>query len=111
MSGARIVVGALDELLAGVGSSTPAGAATVAVFVIAPRPVAVPLMVKVTEPPAGSVVTVLVTEFPATFTVPHTAPPVTAPHTALTPATCAGTVSANCAPLAASGPLFTTLTV
>ena len=72
---------------------------------------AVPLIVKVTDPPAGSVVTVLVTALPATLTVPQAAPPVAAPQTALTPITSAGTVSANCAPLAASGPLFTTLTV
>ncbi len=63
-SGAKIVVLAPDELLPGTGSRTPAGAVTVAVFVTDPRPVAVPLIVKVTDAPAGSVVTVLVTAFP-----------------------------------------------
>ena len=102
---------ALEVLLAATGSNTPAGAAAVAVLVVAPRPEAVPEMVKVTEAPAGRVVMVLVTALPATFTVPQVAPPVAAPHTAPTPVTCAGTVSANVAPLAGSGPLLITLTV
>lgn len=63
-----MVVLALEELLPTAGSRTPPGATTVAVLVIGPRPDAVPLIVKVTEAPAGSVVTVLATAFPATFT-------------------------------------------
>jgi hypothetical protein len=107
-SGARIVVTKLELLSAAFGSKTPDGEVTVAVFVIAPAPVAVPATVNVTEPPAGRVVIVLATLFPAMFTAPQTAPPVGEPQLAVSPLTCEGTASLNAAPLAASGPAFVT---
>ena len=56
------------------------------------------------------VVMVLVTELPATFTAPQTAPPDADPQVAPTPVRAAGTLSENCAPLAALGPMLVTLT-
>src|SRR5258708_6726926 len=98
-----------DELLAGVGSGTPAGEPTVAVWVIEPPPLAVPETVIETEPPAGSVGMVLVTALPATFIAPHAAPPAAPAQIAETPVTLAGTLSENVVPLAASGPALVTV--
>jgi hypothetical protein len=75
------------------GSVVPAGARIFAVFVTMPDCGAVPDSVIVTVPVEGSVVTVLVTLFPTTFTVPQTAPPVALPQLAVTPVTVEGTVS------------------
>ena len=94
-----------------VGSVTPAGAITRAVLVKVPDCGAVPVTVKVTVAPEGSVVMVLVTLLPATLTGPHTAPPVAEPQEAATPVTTPGTLSLNCARLAACGPAFETTIV
>src|SRR5258708_39456087 len=63
-----------------VGSLTPAGVTTRAVFVKVPDCGAMPVMVKGTLPPEGSAGMVLVTALPALLTMPHTAPPVALPH-------------------------------
>ena len=103
-SGARMFVVTLEVLFAAAGSGTPAGDATVAVLVTLPTPLAVPETVIDTEPPAGSVGMVLVTELPETFIAPQAAPPAAPVQLAETPVMPAGTLSANVAPLAASGP-------
>src|SRR5450631_41891 len=94
-----------------VGSTTPAGVTALAVLVNVPDCGATPVTVKVTDPPEGSVVIVLVTELPVTLTAPHAAPPVALPQEAATPVTAAGTLSVNCEALAAWGPVFETTTV
>jgi hypothetical protein len=73
-------------------------------LVIAPTPLAVPETVIETVAPAGSVGIVLVTAFPATFIVPHAAPPEAPVQAAVTPVMAAGTLSEKLAPFAASGP-------
>src|SRR5438270_912713 len=101
------------ELLAGVGSVTPVGGVTLAVLdrVLPLLAVTVPLMVKVTLPPEGSVVMLLLTAEPLTLTVPHTAPPVGLPQLAVMLPMPAGSVSAKLAPSAAAGPPLLTSTL
>jgi hypothetical protein len=103
-SGARIEVLAEALLFPATGSVTPPGAATVAVLVVAPTPLAVPATVIETVPPAGSVGIVLVTPFPATFIAPHAAPPEAPVQSAVTLVMAPGTLSEKVAPFAASGP-------
>src|SRR5690349_4500306 len=107
-SGARSVVVTLDELLATFGSGTPPGGVMVAVLVIGAVPVAVPVMVIESVPPAGSAGNVPVTALPATFSTPQEAPP-PATHEAPTPVTAPGTVSEKVVLFAASGPALVTL--
>ena len=99
--------------MAGVGSVTPAGAVTVAVLdsVLPLLAVTVPLMVKVTLPPAGSVVLLLLTVEPATLTAPQAAPPAGLPQLAVMLPMPAGSVSAKLAPFAADGPALLTTTL
>src|SRR5690349_2947202 len=94
------------------GSVTPDGAVAVAVLINEP-PVtgAVPLIVKVTLPSAGSVVIVLATSLPLIVTVPHTAPPVAPPHVAMRLLIAAGTGSSRVVPSASLGPLLVTTTL
>src|SRR5260221_597270 len=102
----------LTVLLAGVGSVVPAGGLAVAVLVSVPlAAVTVPLMVNVTLPPDGRVVTVLVTFCPATLTVPQAAPPVAVPQVAVMLPIPTGTLSLKVAPSAADGPLVVSNTL
>src|SRR5579862_7904305 len=110
-SGARMLVVTLEVLFAATGSGTAAGDDTVAVLVTLPTPLAVPETVIDTEPPAGSVGMVLVTELPETFIAPHAAPPAAPAQSAETPVIPAGTLSAKVAPSAASGPALETVMV
>src|SRR5690348_8004156 len=94
----RFVV-AVPVLLPGTGSVVPDGGCAVALFVTdVPLVGAVPVIVNVTLPPEGNVVIVLVTLLPATFTVPHAAPPVGVPQLAPTAVIPAGTASLNVVP-------------
>ncbi len=103
--GAGTVFVSVAELFPGVGSVTPAGAATVAVF--ATVPVAFAAMVattlKVTEPPEGRLTKALI------FPVPLAAgqePPPAATHVHVAPEIPAGNVSVTVAPTTGSGPAF-----
>src|SRR5205085_6796795 len=91
-----------------VGSVTPAGVTTLAVFVNVPDCGAVAVIVKVTVAPEGSVAIVLVTALPARLTAPHAAPPVGLPQLAVIADRTAGTLSLDCAALAAWGPALDT---
>jgi len=107
----RVVV-AVPVLFALFGSVVPAGGFAVALFVIdVPLVGALPVIVNVTLPPLGNVVIVLVTLLPATFTVPHAAPPVGVPQLAATAVIPAGTASLNVVPFALLGPRLLTTTV
>ncbi|KRD71229.1 hypothetical protein ASE45_05195 [Lysobacter sp. Root96] len=113
---AAIVVLAELLLLAGVGSVVPAGAATVAVLVIAPGVVAVPVTVIVTKLVSALVVAPVSTgRFavrPMLLPVPLGAlqvePAPVPAQVQLTAVRLAGTVSAMLAPATALGPLFQT---
>jgi hypothetical protein len=93
------------------GSAVPDGPIAVDAFANVPLCGAVPVMVNVTVPPAGRVVIVLETLFPATLTVPHTAPPVADPQDPPTPVMAAGTESVNTVRFAGSGPALLTVDV
>src|SRR6516225_8238982 len=91
------------ELLPGVGSVTPAGAATVAVLVSVPVAAAeiVQLAVYVVLPPAGRLIVSLMLPLPEAVQVP---PP--APTQVQVQVSEAGKVSATVAPVALLGPAF-----
>ena len=87
---------------------TPVGGAIVAVFVMLAVPLEVPLTVNVTDPPLGSVGTVVEILLPAATLPGHTALPVALPHVVVTPVIATGTVSVTVVPLASLGPLLLT---
>src|SRR6478735_1766671 len=93
------------ELLAGVGSVTEAGAATVAVFAKDPVAVAaiVPVTTNVVVPPGARVTVAL--RLPLPDAAGHV-DPAEAAQVHVTPVTIAGTVSATVAPVAVDGPPF-----
>jgi hypothetical protein len=90
---------------------TPIGVIAVAALESVPVCGAVPEIVKVTDPPDGKVVIVLVTVLIDTITLPHAAPPVGVPQVAPMPVMPAGKVSLKLVPFAASGPALDTTTV
>src|SRR5207302_887687 len=104
-------------LLPGVGSVTPAGAATLAVFAIVPvaPPATVAFTVKVILPPDGSVgMTMPAPCISATVvfgTVGHTAPLLALPQVTLVTLRFATAGSVNTAPFAAEGPALATMMV
>ena len=87
---------------------TPVGGAIVAWFVMLAVPLDVPLTVNVTDPPLGSVGTVVDMLLPAATLPGQTALPVALPHVVVTPVIAAGTVSVTVVPLASLGPLLLT---
>ena len=92
------------ELLPGVGSVTPAGAAIVAVLTRLPVADAliVPVTVNVTEPPTGRLTVALMLPLPLAGQV---APPV-AVQVQVTPVRAAGIVSVTVAAVTADGPVL-----
>ncbi len=107
----EIVVVAVDESVLAGPAVTPDGAAIVAVLFSVAVPLEVPLIVKVTEPPEGSVGTVVARLLLAAIAPPHAAPPVGEPHVMLETVIAAGIVSPRLVPFAADGPLFVTTIV
>jgi hypothetical protein len=87
------------------GSVTPDGGAIVAVLTIVPDAAPVPITMKVTLPPAGSIA-IVVLMFPEPAAVPQLAPAVALPQVQVTPVN--GGVSVKMAPLAAPGPALVT---
>ena len=99
-------------LLPGTGSTTPAGAATVAVLVSAPvvPPATTPDTVNVaTAPDARSSPAVIA--LPDPEAAPQLPTPLDTTHVHDTPVTAAGIESVRLAPVTADGPLFVTCTV
>ena len=103
-----MVVLAVLLLLFGVGSVVPAGADTVAMFVIVPLTPAVPVKVRVMLPPLGNVGIDSVPACKAATVglAGQTAPPEADEHTKPVAAKFATTPSPTVAPLAADGPLL-----
>jgi hypothetical protein len=101
--GVRVSV-SVAVLLAVLGSVTPPGAATEAVLV--KEPVAagliVPVAVKVTLPPEGSVTAWLMLPLPLAVHVPPAVPR----HVQVTPVRAVGNVSVTVAPVAVLGPAY-----
>src|SRR2546425_621249 len=109
---ARSAVGVITVLLSvaelfPAGSFVPAGAVTVATFVIVPVPVTVAVAVKVAVPPASRSTTALRLPLPLAGQLD----PADAAQVHVTPDTCPGKTSVTVAPVAAaSGPkLLTTI--
>jgi hypothetical protein len=92
------------ELLAAVGSVTPAGGAMLALLTSVPVAdgTTTPVTVNVTEPPTGSVTDALMLPLPLVGHVPPAVPA----HVHETPLSVAGIVSATVAPVTADGPAF-----
>jgi hypothetical protein len=99
-------------LLPATGSVVPAGTVTVAVFVIDPGVVAVPVTVSVTELPAPEFNCTVerAIALPDPDAVPHAAVPADA-HVHATPVRFDGTVSATVAPDVLLGPPFVAVIV
>jgi len=96
-------------LFADVGSDAPGGGATLAVFTSTPTAAGetVPVTVKVTVPPTGTVTLWVMGPLPAAVQTP---PPVPA-HVQVTPVSAAGTASVTTAPTALVGPALVTVIV
>ena len=90
-----------DALLFPAGSLVPAGAVTVAVFVIVPEPaVTVAVAVNVAVPPLSRLMLALTSPLPLAGQVE----PAEATQVHVTPETCAGKTSLTVAPVTALGP-------
>ena len=101
-------------MFAGVGSVTPAGAATLATLLMLPVAPAVPVTLKVTLPPLGKVGMVMPAPcMAARVTLAgagHAAPPVTLPQVTAVTVRLATAGSVKIAPSALAGPpLLTTM--
>jgi hypothetical protein len=99
-------------LLPGTGSTTPAGADTVAVLVnapVVPAATTPDTVIVATAPEARS--SVVATAFPEPETAPQLPLPVEIAQVQVTPVTPAGIESARLAPVTPDGPLFVTATV
>src|SRR5438876_248580 len=101
--GVRVSV-SVAELLAGLGSLIPPGAATEAVLLKLPvaEGLMVPVKAKVTVAPGGRFTVWLMFPVPLAAHVPPPAPP----QVQLAPVTVPGRVSITLAPVAALGPTF-----
>src|SRR6185295_19024362 len=106
---------AVALLLAGVGSVTPAGAATLATLTILPLAPAVPVTLKVTLPPLGNVgITMPAPCIRATVVLPasgHVAPPAALPQVTPVTVRLATAGSVKMAPSEAAGPALVTTMV
>ena len=104
-----IVVVAVLVLFPGVGSVTPDGGVTLAIFVIVPLAPAVPVILKVTVPPLGKVGNVKVPKLVWLPIGGHPAPPVVEVQPMPVTVKLATAGSVTVVLFAALGPLFVTI--